>query len=147
MVRYHVLERGMQAWRSVVATCAAVRLAQQEARRARLQDIATTFHILFRHHSIIQAWHSTAQRAKHERLQLQHEADEQRQEVTKGTAASQFHALYTKHSFWRLWVEVVQQDRAARELELQHQARQHSIQRFVQASTECQSDSNHAIAV
>ena len=124
----------MQAWRSVAATCGAVRAAQQQARQARLQDIATTFHILFRRHSIIQAWHTSAQTAKHERLQLQQAAYDQRQEVTKGTAASQFHELYVKHSVWRVWVEVMQQGRAARELGLQHQARQQSIQRFVQAS-------------
>lgn len=109
-------------------------MAQQHARQAHLQDIAVTFHDLFRRHSILQAWHSTAQHAKRQRLQLQQQAGEQQQEATNQAAASRFHALYVKHSSWQRWVEVVQHSKVTRELDLQHQARQQSIQRFVQAS-------------
>ena len=124
----------LQAWRRVVATSQAVQHAQQQARQAHLQDIATTFHLLFRQHSVMQVWHSMAQHAKHERAHIQQEAAEQQLDQTKCTAAMQFHALYVKHSFWRRWAEVTQQGRAVKELEQQHRARQQSIQRFVQAS-------------
>ena len=124
----------LQAWRRVTATCGAVRQAEQQARQAHLEDIAATFHILFRRHSIMQAWHSAAQRTKHERVQLQQQEDEQRDEVAKGAAASRLHALYVKHSAWQQWVELAQQGRAGRELAQQHQARQHSIHRFVQVT-------------
>lgn len=124
----------MQAWRNVTATCCAVRHAQQQARQAHLQDISITFHNLFRSHSILRAWHSLAQHAKRDRLQLQQQANEQQHEATNHAAACRFHVLYVKHAFWQRWVDVVQQSKAARELDLQHQARQQSIQRFVQAS-------------
>ena len=115
-----------------MATSQAVNLAQQQARQAHLEDIATTFHVLFRQHSVLQAWHSTAQHAKHERTQQQQEAAEQQADYTRCTAAVKFHDLYTGHRFWKGWLEAVQQSRAAKELELQHKARQQSIQRFVQ---------------
>lgn len=124
----------MQAWRNVTATCCAVRHAQDQARQAHLQDIAITFHNLFRSHSILQAWHCLAQHAKRDRMQLQQEADEQQHEATNHAAACRFHLLYVKHGFWQRWADAVQQSKAAMELDLQHQARQHSIQRFVQAS-------------
>lgn len=108
--------------------------AQQQARQAKLQDIATTFHLLFRQHSIMQAWHSMAQRAKQEQAQLQQEAAEQQLDEAKWSTAVQFHALYVKHSFWRWWVQATLHGRAAKDLELEHQARQQSIQRFVKAS-------------
>ena len=124
----------MQAWRSVTATSCAVRRAQHQARQAHLHDIALTFHNLFRSHGILQAWHSLTQHAKHDRMQLQQEADEQQREATNHAAACRFHVLYVKHSFWQQWVDGVLQSKAARELDMQHQARQQSIQRFVQAS-------------
>jgi len=124
----------MQAWRNVTATSCDVRHAQHEARQAHLQDIAVTFHNLFRRHSTLQAWHSLAQHAKRARMQLQQEADEQQHEATNHAAACRFHALYVKHGFWQRWVNGLQQSKAAKELDVQHQARQHSIQRFVQAS-------------
>ncbi|KAL3139777.1 hypothetical protein ABBQ38_004080 [Trebouxia sp. C0009 RCD-2024] len=130
MLRWRKLLRIWKAWRTVTATSCAVRMAQQHARQAHLQDIAVTFHDLFRRHSILQAWHSTAQHAKRQRLQLQQQAGEQQQEATNQAAASRFHALYVKHSSWQRWVEVVQHSKVTRELDLQHQARQQSIQRF-----------------
>ena len=127
----------MQAWRRIVATCQAVTLAQQQARQAHLEDIATTFHVLFRQHSIMQAWHSTAQRAKHERTQQQQEAAEQQADQSRCAAAIRFHDLYIGHRFWKCWVEMVHQSRAVRELDLQHKERQQSIQRFVQVGHCC----------
>ena len=124
----------MQAWRNVTATSCAVRRAQHEARQAHLQDIAITFHNLFRSHSSLQAWHSLAQHAKCARMKLQQEANEQQHEATNLAAACRFHVLYVKHGFWQRWVDGVQQSKAAKELDFQHQARQRSIQRFVQAS-------------
>ena len=61
----------MQAWGKVVATCKAVQQAQHKARQAHLQDIAVTFHQLFRQHSILQTWHSIAQHAKREHARAQ----------------------------------------------------------------------------
>ena len=124
----------MQAWRNVTATSCAVRHAQHQARQAHLQDIAITFHNLFRSHGILQAWHSLTEHAKHDRMQLQQEADEQQRKATHLAAACRFHVLYVKHGFWQQWVDAVQQSKAAKELDVQHQARQQSIQRFVQAS-------------
>lgn len=124
----------VQAWRHVVATCQAVKEAQQQARQAHLQDIATTFHLLFRQHSVMQAWHTMSQRTKHERTQTQQAAAEQQRDQAKWAAAVQFHGLYTQHSFWRCWVEVTQQGRIEKELDLQHQTRQHNIRRFVKVS-------------
>ena len=111
--------------------CQAVKHAQQQARQAHLEDIATTFHLLFRQHTIMQVWHGMAQHAKHEELQAQQEAAQQELELNKNNVAVQFHALYLRHSFWRHWVAAIQQIRAAKDLELQHKARQHNIQRFV----------------
>ena len=82
----------------------------------------------------MQAWHSMAQRAKQEQAQLQQEAAEQQLDEAKWSTAVQFHALYVKHSFWRWWVQATLHGRAAKDLELEHQARQQSIQRFVKAS-------------
>ena len=124
----------VQAWRHVVATCQAVQQAQQQARQAHLQDIATTFHMLFRQHSVMQAWHAVTQHTKHERTQTQQAAAEQQRDQAKWAAAVQFHGLYTQHSFWRCWVEVTQQGKIEKELELQHENRQHSIRQFVKVS-------------
>lgn len=82
----------------------------------------------------MQAWHSMAQRARQEQAQLQQEAAEQQLDEAKCSTAEQFHALYVKHSLWRWWVQVTLHGRAAKDLELEHQARQQSIQRFVKAS-------------
>ena len=61
----------VQAWGKVVATCKAVQQAQHKARQAHLQDIAVTFHQLFRQHSILQTWHSIAQHAQREQARVQ----------------------------------------------------------------------------
>ncbi|DBA67260.1 TPA: hypothetical protein ACH3X2_001569 [Trebouxia sp. C0005] len=131
MLKWRKLLRIWKAWRHVVATCQAVKQAQLQARQAHLQDIATTFHMLFRQHSVMQAWHAVAQHTTHERTQTQQAAAEQQRDQAKWAAAVQFHGLYTQHSFWRCWLEVAQQGRIEKELELQHQTRQHSIQQFV----------------
>ena len=118
----------------------AVKHAQQQARQAHLEDIAVTFHVLFSQHSIVQAWHSTAQHAKHERSQQQQQAAEQQAGESRQAAAIKFHDLYTRHRCWKQWLGLVQQGRAEKELSLQHAARQQSIQRFVQVTMKMRKD-------
>ena len=122
----------LQAWLRVVATCKAVQLAQHQARQAHLQDIAATFHQLFRQHSILQTWHSMAQHAKQEQAQMQQATAQQQLEQAQTGAAVKFQTLYAMHSCWKAWLHEVQQSRAAQQLEQQHEARQRGIQRFLQ---------------
>lgn len=62
---------------------------------------------------------------------MQAAAEEQLSQA-KVEAAVKFQALYAKHACWKAWLRAVQQGRARQQLEQQHMARQHGIQRFLQ---------------
>ncbi|KAK9824252.1 hypothetical protein WJX72_008945 [[Myrmecia] bisecta] len=121
-----------QAWQHFTITGRQQRQAEAVARQQRLNDIAITFHLMYRAHSALLAWHR-AVRAARDTAKREREAVLERQaDARKQHAAEQFQRLYAQHACFAAWRKEVDRERAAHELQAEHAIRQDRIQRFVQ---------------